>query len=74
MLDRFNEYPFTALLSYYQFHITAFTSGSSTAESSRVDDGMEKYPDISTSWAAELNLNNEDSDARLQKDKRYSFP
>ena len=64
---------FVVLVSYYEFHITAFPSGSSTAESSRLDDGIDKYPDISNSWAAELNLNNEDSDARLYNDKCYLF-
>ena len=43
----------------------AFPSGSSMAESSVSDDGFGKLPDISSSWAAELNLNQGDSDARF---------
>ena len=43
---------------------SAFPSGSSTAESSVLDDAGGKNLDISNSWAAELNLHPEDSDAR----------
>ena len=49
---------------FFIFYL-AFHSESSTADSSVLGDGIGRNTDISSSWAAELNLNQDDSDARL---------
>ena len=54
-------------ITHFNFilNCAVFPSGSSTAESSMLDDAGGKNLDISNSWAAELNLHPEDSDARF---------